>query len=90
MSHSFSASDLAVDSALGITTGTATGTASGTASGTAAGKSNIIPIGKGGGPSPNRPDLAVLHSTLLKLQPEGWRTLTPLRVGLMEVIANYL
>jgi len=90
VSHSFSASDLAVDSALGITTGTATGTASGTASGTAAGKSNVIPIGKGGGPSPNRPDLAVLHSTLLKLQPEGWRTLTPLRVGLMEVIANYL
>jgi hypothetical protein len=47
-------------------------------------------IGKSGGPSHHRPDLEPLHSALLELKPEGWRTLTPLRVSLMEVIANYL
>jgi hypothetical protein len=85
--QSFTASDLAADSSLG-TPGTdpfaskSTTTPAATSAGSA--------ISEGGGPSPNRPNLAPLHSALLKLQPEGWRTMTPLRVGLMEVIANHL
>lgn len=50
----------------------------------------VSSIAKVGRSSHYRPDLEPLHSALLKLQPEGWRTLTPLRVSLMEVIANYL
>ena len=83
--QSFTASDLAADSALG-TSGTDPGTTGTTSAATSAGSA----ISEGGGPSPNRPNLAPLHSALLKLQPEGWRTMTPLRVGLMEVIANHL
>ena len=41
-------------------------------------------------PSIERPDLAKLHSTLCQVQPDGWRTLTPLRVSLMEIIAAHL
>lgn len=52
--------------------------------------SDVSSISKVGGPSHYRPDLEPLHSALLELKPEGWRTLTPLRVSLMEVIANYL
>jgi len=42
------------------------------------------------GPSIERPDLAKLHSTLCQVQPDGWRTLIPLRVSLMEMIAAHL
>ena len=83
--QSFTASDLAADSSLGTPATDPVATASQSAA-TSAGSA----ISQGGGPSPNRPDLALLHSALLKLQPEGWRTMTPLRVGLMEVIANHL
>ena len=87
--QSFTASDLAADSSLS-TSGTDSETTASKSASTSAVTSAGSAISEGGGPSPNRPDLAPLHSALLKLQPEGWRTMTPLRVGLMEVIANHL
>ena len=34
-----------------------------------------------------RPDLAPLHEALLRCGSDGWRPLTPMRVGIMECIA---
>lgn len=41
-------------------------------------------------PSHGRPDLTLLHNSLLQCQPEGWRPLSPFRVSLMEIIAHRL
>ena len=44
----------------------------------------------GASPSSKRPDLTKLHSALCQIHPDGWRTLTPIRVSLMEAIAYEL
>jgi hypothetical protein len=41
-------------------------------------------------PNLGRPDLSLLHSSLLQAQPEGWRPLAPFRVSIMEIIAHRL
>jgi len=41
-------------------------------------------------PNLGRPDLTLLHSSLLQSQPEGWRPLAPFRVSIMEIIAHRL
>ena len=42
------------------------------------------------GRSPDRPNLAPLHTALLQIHTEGWRTLTPMRISLMEIIASHI
>jgi hypothetical protein len=41
-------------------------------------------------PNLGRPDLSLLHSSLLQARPEGWRPLAPFRVSIMEIIAHRL